>query len=58
MKPIVWTEEERKKGQAWGLKTIKSFHTHGTPPVAGVRRRSQRKRAFPRPRDVNICSPD
>jgi catechol 2,3-dioxygenase len=32
-KPIVWTEEERKKGQAWGLKTIESFHTHGTPPV-------------------------
>jgi len=21
-------------GQAWGLKTIESFHTHGTPPVA------------------------
>lgn len=32
--PIVWTEAERKKGQAWGLKTIESFHTHGTPPVA------------------------
>lgn len=31
--PIVWTEEDRKKGQAWGLKTIDSFHTHGTPPV-------------------------
>ncbi|MFE0755418.1 catechol 2,3-dioxygenase [Inquilinus sp. NPDC058860] len=31
--PIVWTEEERRKGQAWGLKTIDSFHTHGTPPV-------------------------
>ena len=30
-KPIVWTEAERKKGQAWGLKTIESFHTHGTP---------------------------
>jgi catechol 2,3-dioxygenase len=30
-KPITWTEEERKKGQAWGLKTIESFHTHGTP---------------------------
>ena len=29
----VWTEEERNKGQAWGLKTIESFHTHGTPPV-------------------------
>jgi catechol 2,3-dioxygenase len=32
--PIVWTEADRKKGQAWGLKTIESFHTHGTPPVA------------------------
>jgi catechol 2,3-dioxygenase len=32
-KPIRWTEAERKKGQAWGLKTIESFHTHGTPPV-------------------------
>jgi len=32
-KPIIWSEEERKKGQAWGLKTIPSFHTHGTPPV-------------------------
>lgn len=30
---IVWTEAERRKGQAWGLKTIESFHTHGTPPV-------------------------
>ena len=35
-KPITWTEAERKKGQAWGLQTIKSFHTKGTPPVAGV----------------------
>ena len=32
-KPIVWTETERRKGQAWGLKTIESFHTHGTPPL-------------------------
>jgi catechol 2,3-dioxygenase len=31
--PVTWTEAERKKGQAWGLKTIESFHTHGTPPV-------------------------
>nr|CAD6438138.1 catechol 2,3-dioxygenase [Rhizobium sp. Q54] len=30
---VVWTESDRKKGQAWGLKTIESFHTHGTPPV-------------------------
>jgi catechol 2,3 dioxygenase len=30
---VTWTETERKKGQAWGLKTITSFHTHGTPPV-------------------------
>ncbi len=32
-KPIIWTEADRKKGQAWGLQTIKSFHTHGTPPA-------------------------
>ncbi|MEZ5788389.1 MAG: catechol 2,3-dioxygenase [Xanthobacteraceae bacterium] len=32
-KPIVWSEAERKKGQAWGLKTIESFHTYGTPPI-------------------------
>ena len=32
-KPITWSEEERKKGQAWGLSTVRSFHTHGTPPV-------------------------
>jgi catechol 2,3-dioxygenase len=31
--PVIWSEAERKKGQAWGLPTIPSFHTHGTPPV-------------------------
>ena len=31
--PVIWTEADRKKGQAWGLKTIETFHTHGTPPV-------------------------
>ncbi|WP_102224588.1 VOC family protein [Acidimangrovimonas sediminis] len=31
--PICWTEADRRKGQAWGLKTIETFHTHGTPPV-------------------------
>lgn len=31
--PVIWTETDRKKGQAWGLKTIETFHTHGTPPV-------------------------
>lgn len=30
---VTWTEDERKRGQAWGLKTIETFHTHGTPPV-------------------------
>jgi catechol 2,3-dioxygenase len=32
-KPIRWSEAERRKGQAWGLKTIETFHTHGTPPL-------------------------
>jgi catechol 2,3-dioxygenase len=31
--PIVWTQSERAKGQAWGLQTVSTFHTHGTPPV-------------------------
>ena len=31
--PVIWTEADRRKGQAWGLKTIETFHTHGTPPV-------------------------
>ena len=31
--PVVWTETERKLGQAWGLKTVESFHTYGTPPI-------------------------
>ncbi len=32
-KTIRWSEADRKKGQAWGLQTVKTFHTHGTPPV-------------------------
>ena len=31
--PVDWIEAERAKGQAWGLQTIATFHTHGTPPV-------------------------
>jgi catechol 2,3-dioxygenase len=33
VEPVVWTEAERTKGQAWGVKTVESFHTYGTPPV-------------------------
>jgi catechol 2,3-dioxygenase len=29
--PTVWTEAERARGQAWGVKTVESFHTYGTP---------------------------
>jgi catechol 2,3-dioxygenase len=32
---VVWTQAERAKGQAWGVKTIESFHTYGTPPGPG-----------------------
>jgi catechol 2,3-dioxygenase len=31
--PVVWTEEERARGQAWGVETVASFHTYGTPEV-------------------------
>jgi catechol 2,3-dioxygenase len=32
-KPVIWTQADRAKGQAWGLQTVSSFHTYGTPPV-------------------------
>jgi catechol 2,3-dioxygenase len=38
LEPIVWNEAERARGQAWGVKTVESFHTYGTPspdPVPG-----------------------
>jgi catechol 2,3-dioxygenase len=31
--PVVWGQAERAKGQAWGLQTVHTFHTYGTPPV-------------------------
>jgi catechol 2,3-dioxygenase len=32
--PVVeWNQAERAKGQAWGMQTISTFHTHGTPVV-------------------------
>lgn len=33
--PVVWTRAERARGQAWGVKTIDTFHTYGTPDVSG-----------------------
>jgi catechol 2,3-dioxygenase len=33
--PIVWTEGERARGQAWGNATVPTFHTYGTPDVTG-----------------------
>jgi len=31
--PITWTQDERGQGQFWGVHTIESFHTYGTPDV-------------------------
>lgn len=31
--PVVWTQAERARGQAWGLKLPESFHSYGTPIV-------------------------
>jgi catechol 2,3-dioxygenase len=33
--PVVWTQAERARGQAWGVKTISTFHTYGTPDISG-----------------------
>jgi catechol 2,3-dioxygenase len=34
--PVVWTQAERARGQAWGVKTIDTFHTYGTPDISGL----------------------
>ena len=34
--PVVWTEAERARGQAWGVRTIDTFHTYGTPDLSGT----------------------
>jgi catechol 2,3-dioxygenase len=31
--PVVWSQAERAKGQAWGMQTTPSFHIKGSPPV-------------------------
>jgi catechol 2,3-dioxygenase len=31
--PVVWSQAERAKGQAWGMQTVATFHIRGTPPV-------------------------
>jgi catechol 2,3-dioxygenase len=33
---VVWTQAERARGQAWGVKTIDTFHTYGTPDISGT----------------------
>ena len=32
--PVTWSAAERARGQFWGVKTVESFHTYGTPDVA------------------------
>jgi catechol 2,3-dioxygenase len=34
--PVVWSQAERARGQAWGVKTIETFHTYGTPDLSGI----------------------
>jgi catechol 2,3-dioxygenase len=33
---VVWSQAERARGQAWGVKTIETFHTYGTPDISGT----------------------
>jgi catechol 2,3-dioxygenase len=35
VEPVVWSQAERAKGQAWGVRTVESFHLYGTPPAPG-----------------------
>ncbi len=34
--PVVWSQAERARGQAWGVQTVESFHSYGTPPAEGA----------------------
>ena len=34
LEPVIWTQAERARGQAWEVKTVESFHYYGTPPVS------------------------
>ena len=40
--PVVWSQAERAKGQAWGMQTVAAFHIKGTPPVPAGGRASCR----------------
>jgi catechol 2,3-dioxygenase len=31
VEPLMWTEAKRAGGQAWGVRTVDSFHYYGTP---------------------------
>lgn len=33
--PVVWSPGERARGQAWGVATVPTFHTYGTPDITG-----------------------
>ena len=43
--PVVWSEAERARGQAWGVQTVESFHRYGTPPVERSATRARRRSA-------------
>ena len=45
--PVVWTEAERARGQAWGVETVESFHRYGTPPAGGVERPDRQPSSSP-----------
>jgi catechol 2,3-dioxygenase len=34
--PVVWSQADRAKGQAWGTPTVASFHTYGTPVLVSA----------------------
>ena len=53
--PVIWTEAERARGQAWGVKTVESFHYYGTPPTAEDREYALAA-GVPRPRENRSSS--
>jgi len=44
--PVVWTQAERARGQAWGLRLPERFHSYGTPDVAAAKSELRRIPVF------------
>ncbi len=48
-KPVIWSETERARGQAWEIATVESFHYYGTPAACNEDRQYVERARFGMP---------